>query len=319
MTPEQAQAEHGTDPLVEGVIFGLYRAAAQPDAWTQAMAACADLLDADHGRLTTLTGVVKFDRSVEQDAQNGFTHRLALDLAPAEGSEDVCVFSRGPRRREFGPQERARARAIAPHMRRAINLSEHSLAALAVDRGLGQALDAFSTACLLLSGDGGLLFANAGAEALLRRGDRLRRAGDKLSAADSAATTALAQAIRRVSEPGAGVTELKLPSPVDRVPAVAVLAPVAGPGPARLVCYVVEASPPHAGPDAYGRLMDMFRLTHAETQITLNLIQGLSPRQIAEKRMASVETVRTQLKFVLEKTQSERQAELFRLQPLFGP
>jgi DNA-binding CsgD family transcriptional regulator len=49
-------------------------------------------------------------------------------------------------------------------------------------------------------------------------------------------------------------------------------------------------------------------------------MSGLSVAEIADKRGASVLTVRTQLRSILEKTQSSRQADLFKLTGLLnGP
>lgn len=56
-----------------------------------------------------------------------------------------------------------------------------------------------------------------------------------------------------------------------------------------------------------------FSLTPAEAQVTVLLAEGMSPEQIAEKRYASMPTVRSQLRALFEKVGVTRQIDLVRL------
>jgi DNA-binding CsgD family transcriptional regulator len=56
-----------------------------------------------------------------------------------------------------------------------------------------------------------------------------------------------------------------------------------------------------------------FRLTPAELALTLAIAQGMSLREYAESRTLSVQTVRTQLKTVFAKTDTNRQSQLVAL------
>lgn len=51
-------------------------------------------------------------------------------------------------------------------------------------------------------------------------------------------------------------------------------------------------------------------LTHAEAEIALSLVYGLTPREIASKRRVSIHTIRNQLKSAMSKTGSRRQSDL---------
>src|SRR5262249_37832765 len=62
----------------------------------------------------------------------------------------------------------------------------------------------------------------------------------------------------------------------------------------------------------------LYGLTDAEAAVVEGLVRGLTLRQIAAERRASIHTVRTQMKSVLSKTGAGRQAELVR-QILHGP
>lgn len=57
-------------------------------------------------------------------------------------------------------------------------------------------------------------------------------------------------------------------------------------------------------------LEQIFGLTRAEARLTLLLVGGKTLTEIAEMLNLSVATVRTQLKYVFEKTHTHRQAEL---------
>lgn len=67
-------------------------------------------------------------------------------------------------------------------------------------------------------------------------------------------------------------------------------------------------------PPAYTQaLRDLYGLTAQEAAIALQLNSGMSPREIAEASSRSYETVRTQVKSILHKTGTRRQAELIAL------
>ena len=58
------------------------------------------------------------------------------------------------------------------------------------------------------------------------------------------------------------------------------------------------------------RIRDLFKLTPAETRLALLLMEGLTPEACATKLQVSITTVRSQLRALLRKTETERQAEL---------
>lgn len=62
-----------------------------------------------------------------------------------------------------------------------------------------------------------------------------------------------------------------------------------------------------------GMLASIFSLTQAEAAILEMLAEGLTNAQISERRAKSVETVNSQVKSILEKTQSANRTQLIRL------
>ena len=70
--------------------------------------------------------------------------------------------------------------------------------------------------------------------------------------------------------------------------------------------------PPYLGPI----LKDLFDLTSAELEVTKLMVEGRRVKDIAERRLISVATVRTQLRSIFAKTQTEGQLECIKL--IFG-
>lgn len=56
-------------------------------------------------------------------------------------------------------------------------------------------------------------------------------------------------------------------------------------------------------------LADRYQLTPAEVRVALMLIEGLAPVEIAAGNQVSLNTIRTQIKSLLRKTDTRRQAE----------
>ena len=69
-----------------------------------------------------------------------------------------------------------------------------------------------------------------------------------------------------------------------------------------------------AWPEGFDALLtSTFGLTGAEVDVTHQLVDAASPREIAERRGRSVDTVRAQIKAILAKTEAHTQVELVRL------
>ena len=61
------------------------------------------------------------------------------------------------------------------------------------------------------------------------------------------------------------------------------------------------------------QLRALFGLTRGEAQVALGIAAGKCADEIAQERAVKVGTVRTQLKALRQKTDTDRQAELVRL------
>lgn len=99
----------------------------------------------------------------------------------------------------------------------------------------------------------------------------------------------------------------------DALPLIATVTPLAteatGPIGALVLLHDPEATPRPAA----DLLRHAFGLTAAEAEVAQALVAGATPREVAEERGVSPNTVRTLLARVLDKTGARRQADLVRL------
>jgi len=73
------------------------------------------------------------------------------------------------------------------------------------------------------------------------------------------------------------------------------------------------SDPERSQPISAEALIETFDLTKAEAGVTVSLINGLSPKEIAHNKSVSTNTIRTQLKSIFRKTCTNSQADLVRL------
>jgi len=73
------------------------------------------------------------------------------------------------------------------------------------------------------------------------------------------------------------------------------------------------SDPERSQPISADALVETFDLTRAEAGVTVSLINGLSPKEIADTKSVSMNTIRTQLKSIFRKTGTNSQTDLVRL------
>ena len=257
------------------------------------------------------------------------TLQTILLVAGVETTNRVSLtVGRSLHQPSYGLTELATARALFPHLRRAIRLALKVMPERALDPAVADALDGFDTPCCLLGVDGRLVHANAAAREMLDDGRALQRTNRGIRGSDPRAQADLAQAIVSACNDDLqwsrrGVAEVVLPR-ADAHPVVAVVMPL-GPnnplmhaGPLRAAVYLLDVETHRRSISELGRIRDLFALTQAEAEVTAGLLRGHTATQIAEERGVSLHTVRTQIKLILEKTQSTNQIDLVRLHKLFA-
>ena len=247
---------------------------------------------------------------------NGLGHSAGTITHLPHG--DMLCFS-VERRYDDGPVPAAalaRLDGLRPHLVRA--------AMLAARLGLERARTAVDTLAQLgfaasaLDRDGRVLIANSAFEAA--GAQWTTRAGERLALLDTRADTMLRDALVSIEAP-AGVRSIPLRNAAAPVRQVLHVLPVrraahdifakAG------AIVVVTSAVDRAGTPAL--LQVLFDLTAAEAALAQEIGQGRSLADIAARNGRTINTLRNQLKSVLEKTGCRRQAELTLLLARLAP
>ena len=232
-------------------------------------------------------------------------------------SSEVCglVIQRTPSQGEFVEREKQALALLAPCLN-----ATASLARMLAESSLGTSLhvlDRLSRPALALGRTGAVISVNAAAAALFDDDFKIRagalvvrdeRAAEEIQRACAQAQMAFGS---DSATPEAIVVRRK-----GRLPLI--LRPLALDGPAgsfvlgaRLL--VTVTAPECASLPSSHLLRTVFRMTGSEARLAIHLAAGLSLQQAAEVSGITSETVRSQLKAVFSKTETNRQGELVAL------
>src|SRR5262249_22523785 len=238
---------------------------------------------------------------------------MATAITIPTGEHVMFVLSR---RTEYGPFERASAQRLdelRPHLARSVLIS----ARLQLERArvAGEALAAMGIPALVLDETGRALAANSLIEAM--SGWVHWRALHRVSLQDKHAAHLLRDAIEIT---GSEIASSVHSFPVRNAHANAMM--VAHVIPIRLsardiflrcstVLAMTPVTPPQAPPVEL--VQSLFDLTPAEARVARSLAAGKTVEDIAADSSVSLNTVRTHLHHVLEKTGCNRQAEVVAL------
>jgi DNA-binding CsgD family transcriptional regulator len=211
---------------------------------------------------------------------------------------------------------------LAPHLQRAAAIHEVLGRVRAVTDSLGAAVAAAGFAVFLVTGDCRVVFANAKAEDLVRRGTGLRYERGRLAATTPALTARLRALARKAASPKTGEAHaggtVELCRAENRPPLLAHVIPLA---PNRTAASLDLGQPaaalfvidPAANLDATAqRFAGQFGLTGAETRILVELVRGNGLLSAAAQLKITEATARTHARRILAKTGTCRQTELIR-------
>jgi DNA-binding CsgD family transcriptional regulator len=245
--------------------------------------------------------------------------RMTISVAP-NGVNHGLNLLRPRSIGQFEEAEIAVARALMPHLRRAVELRRRLSHVDMLASAALAALDAQKHGILLLDQNGQVLHSNAAGDALLRDADGLSATRGMLQAATSAATNRL-RAVLAAAAGAGGVPPragaLRLPRANGRSALALLAMPFRAEAhwslhhkPAVLVCV----TDPELVATLPGRQMaELFGLTGAEAALATDLLAGEGLREIADRRGRGITTVRSQLAKLMAKTDVNRQSELLRL------
>jgi DNA-binding CsgD family transcriptional regulator/PAS domain-containing protein len=213
-------------------------------------------------------------------------------------------------------------RLLAPHIRRAVTISDlMELKALEAE-ALSATLDRLAMGVVVVADENRILHANEAARDMLANGSRILSRRGRLAARETAADAELSRAIELAASDeatlgGTGIG-VALGSP-DAQPALAHVLPLArGDVRTRLMPRATAAvfiNTPDARPQPDLRaLAQTYGLTPAEARVTERLLAGAANlSEVAASLDVSLATVKTHLSQVFTKTGVSRQADLVAL------
>ena len=220
----------------------------------------------------------------------------------------------------YTPDEIAFLRLLAPHLCRAITISDLFELRQIKSEATEAALDALTAAVFLLDGTGRLLHLNQAAERIVRAGDILTVRDQRLVAVDKQSQTELARGLSehtdiRRAEPSVALQSTRnghlgmIATLLPLNPTSSSLAPTRMP--ARWAVFVQDPSVATPLPgEAFARLHG---LTPAEMRVALALAPGHSPVEAAGELGLAMPTIRTHMQRIFAKTGTNRQTDLLRL------
>lgn len=244
-------------------------------------------------------------------------YQLGALTSPDRGRQAALTILREPQQNDFDESEVQDLRGLVPHLRRALQIHAKMTSLRLMADAKGAVLASLDVAVIALDLTGRVCFLNGAAESILRAGDVLRLRHGRLVAAVASESAALQKLVDATGREGGSnrplgghltlhsrerslyLTAFPLAAPVIEVP-----------GQARVLVTVSL----HAAPRPRHRsLATLFGLTPAEIRVTMLLVEGMEPKEIAERTGVTYETVRFQLKSIYNKMGVTRQSQVVRI------
>jgi DNA-binding NarL/FixJ family response regulator len=250
------------------------------------------------------------------------------------GDDDQSIVGFYRHAAPFGTRERATLSSLLPHVRRALQLRQ-KLQRANFDARLGYAVfDALPGAAVVVDSDCNVLFANSSATKMFTLRDRPLRlttaptSGTKLVIDHRGDASRLRAMIRNVANGGAGGAmriEFEANDSADRVGQYGIFVSphprdndvhsLAIEGHVPVLILINELSRPQVvKPSLFSEL---FGLSAAEGAVAAALLGGQSAETVARERAVSLDTVRTQIRTVLRKSNAANLRDFERIGALF--
>lgn len=244
-----------------------------------------------------------------------------LSLAPAVWT-DLATFLRWVRsrhRKNLGEGELAVLRVILPHLRRASQVQGRIANLNGETQSLQSVLNRLATGTITVNASGEVVEINQAARHICSDNDGIVLDGKRIRVACRREDTELKHLLKTALMPSVSEDRpsylMRVSRPSLRNPYSVVVVPAKLDSREHLFATeprtVVFITDPEAAPIADAAVLrSVFGFTRAETRLASALMRGLSLREISEETRLSLNTLRTQLKGVFRKTNTNRQGEL---------
>lgn len=304
---------------------------AYADYWWQHDPTARTTASAPVGRLTTLshTGRNLFLRSPFHNEfwrRSGLgAERVATNLVVGSGMFSSLVLQASKRRDEVNAEMAERFSFCVPHFVKAVNLSRR-LVRMEVETAIGAHCHINGCVGIMAVDDAArVAFADEGAEAMLAAGNVARMTGGILNLADPEANSRMRAAITAcaVNGPRLGTLPyIRLDCGAEGPPFFIELVPYCGEiakklakadGRSAPVAMLIVHDPILKRDSHIAALRERYGLTLAEAALAIEMLEGDGRAAAARRCNISINTARTHLMSIFEKTGVTRQAELVRI------
>jgi DNA-binding CsgD family transcriptional regulator len=252
----------------------------------------------------------------------GLFHAMGANLFGDEGLYGALCFMRTRRDGPFADAELAQMQPLVKHFERALRV-QCRLADADLEREAAlESIARLGVGTVFVNARGKVVFCNRKAEVALEQNDGLSVARQRLVAGVSDDTRALRCAIADAALAGAQHRELAgraltLPRPSGQPPWRVLVSPLCdgklGVGLSQPVAVVFITDPAATQLPSAALIAQSFGLTPAESKVAALLARGIGIPEAAKNLGVSINTVRSHVAHVFEKTGTERQAELVAL------
>lgn len=250
----------------------------------------------------------------------GLHHVLIGFLESSSGAIRVAVLARGHRRGRFSAEAKSRLVTLLPYLQRNLAASEATRSTRGVEGAAIRALQVVALGVAIIRADGGVLFANAAANAAINNGDILFLRNGPLALGQPGRSGRFRELLTRLAamiRDDKLVTSwaLAVPRPAHRPLSLLVwpLPKAAAADSSEPVAIVFIGDPEHASEIDLTRLRDLYGLSRKEARVAALLAQGHTLDEMAQILGVVYETVRKHVKNIFSKTDTHRQADLVRM------
>ena len=267
--------------------------------------------------------IVPHDEFIETEiyrdmaASGGMEYTTCLVLSVSARTLEIISLWRGPERTVLEEEHKELLTLLMAHLQNALRI-RHALGfAENRARSAEAMLNASSTASILLDGAARVIHMNDAAQQMVDASDGLFVRVDVIAPTDSSRRAEFSALVNACTSGELGHTggALALGRSKQARPIQVLVTPVRLIDKHRAsVRVLILATDPERTvhfPDAI--LRQTYGLTPAETEIANALLTGFSLEEIAQLRKVSIATVRSQMKGLMGKTDTQRQGDLIRL------
>jgi DNA-binding CsgD family transcriptional regulator len=233
----------------------------------------------------------------------------------------VMGFHRPTMASNFSNSDRRQFQRLVPHIQRSLQIGQKLEHQNVMRRTALSAIDSLSFGLIVVDAAARPLLMNRMAESYLGPGRGMLggNSGRPLRAESAVETAAFHRLVHEATaSPASEAGAMQLSRAPPQAPLMLLVSPLVGRqatvlAVGKIAALIVIHDPAQKATPPHRVMRDLFGLTAAEADLAGGLALGARLEEIAEEQGVKLSTIRTQLKSLLSKTDTDRQASLVRL------